>query len=73
MGTHALMHASENHTDLHNVSIWIFFMSKKFVLKGKKQPMILFQVGTWFSLYYYWVTPTWLLSLSGRKDSDFNF
>lgn len=58
MGMHALMHASENHTDAHNVSIWLFSMGKNFAPKGKKQPMTLFHVGTWFSLHYYCVTPT---------------
>lgn len=70
---HALMHASENHADLHDVSIWLFSKGKDLPPKGKKWPMKLFHVGTWFSLHYYWVTPTWLLPPSGRKDSDLDF
>lgn len=43
---HALMHASENHADLHDVSIWLFSKGKDLPPKGKKQPMKLFHVGT---------------------------
>jgi len=43
---HTLMHASENHTDLQEVSIWLFSNGKDSLPKGKKQPMTLFHMGT---------------------------
>lgn len=39
------MHASENHADLHDVSIWLFSKGKDLLPKGKKQPMMLFHMG----------------------------
>lgn len=39
------MHASENYTDLHDMSIWLFSKGKDLVPKGKKQPMTLFHMG----------------------------
>lgn len=41
----ALMRASENHADLHDVSIWLFSKGKDLLPKGKKQPMELFRMG----------------------------
>lgn len=70
---HALMHASENHADLHDVSIWLFSKGKDLLPKGKKQPMMLFHMSVWFSLHYYCGAPTCLLPPSGRNDSDLNF
>lgn len=69
----ALMPASENHADLHNVSICLFSTGKDLPPKGKKQPMMLFHTGIWFSLHYYWVDPTRFLPSSGEKDADFAF
>lgn len=67
------MPANENHTNLHNASICLFSTGKDLLPKGKKHPMVLFHVGIWFSLHYYWVDPTWSLPSSGEKDVDFAF
>lgn len=70
---YALMPATENHANLHNMSICLFSTGKDLLPKGKKQPMTLFHMGIWFSLHYYWVDPTWFLPSLGAKDTDFAF
>lgn len=42
---HALMHASENYADLHDVSIWLSSKGKDLLPKGKKQAMALLHMG----------------------------